>query len=85
MNNPKNHFVYLLLIENGSYYCGYTTDVQKRFQKHQSGLGAKYTKANKPIKIAWYKQCKTKSEALKLEYKIKQLSHIEKEKLVKSI
>lgn len=78
----KKYFVYLLLIENGSYYCGYTDDVEKRFQKHLSGKGAKYTRANKPVKVAWQMEFDTKSEALKAEYKIKNMSHEQKLKLV---
>ena len=78
----KKYYVYLLLIENGSYYCGFTDDVEKRFQKHISGKGAKFPRAHKPVKIAWQKEFSTKSEALKEEYRIKQLSHIEKEQLI---
>lgn len=83
MNNK--HFVYLLLTENNTLYCGYTDDVEKRFKAHCEGKGAKYTKANKPIRIVWQKEFPTKSEALKEEYRIKhKLSHKEKLKLIAS-
>lgn len=78
----KKYYVYLLLIENGSYYCGYTDDVDKRFQKHLSGKGAKYTRANKPVKIAWQKCFESKSEALKAECKIKNMTHAQKQLLI---
>lgn len=78
----KKYYVYLLLIENGSYYCGYTDDVEKRFQKHLSGKGAKYTRANKPVKIAWQRSFETKSDALKAEYKIKNMTHEQKQILI---
>lgn len=81
MSNKK-HYVYLLLIENGSYYCGYTNNVEKRFEKHISGKGAKYTRAHKPIKIVWQKEFTSKSEALKEEYRIKQMTHEQKTFLV---
>lgn len=67
----KSHYVYILQTENDTLYCGYTDDVEKRFQQHIEGKGAKYTKANKPIKIVYQKQFETKSEALKEEYRIK--------------
>ena len=67
----KNYYVYLILTERNTLYCGYTDDVEKRFNKHLEGSGAKYTKANKPIKVVWQKAFDTKSEALKEEYKIK--------------
>lgn len=70
------------MIENNSLYCGYTDDVEKRFQAHISGKGAKYTKAHKPLKIVYVKEFNTKSEAMKEEYRIKQLSHKEKLELI---
>ena len=72
MDNKK-FYVYILLTENNTLYCGYTDDVQRRFELHKSGKGAKYTKANKPIKIVYTKEFLTKNEALKEEYKIKKL------------
>ena len=82
--SEKVYYTYLLLTENNTYYCGYTDDIEKRYKKHQEGSGAKYTKANKPIKIAYLESFKTKSEAMKEEYRIKHLSRTEKESLVKS-
>jgi putative endonuclease len=67
----EKHFVYILLTQNDTLYCGYTDDVEKRFKAHQEGRGAKYTKANKPVKVLWQKEFSTKNEALKEEYRIK--------------
>lgn len=67
----EKHFVYILLTERNTLYCGYTDNVEKRFKTHIEGKGAKYTKANKPLKIVWQKEFETKSEALKEEYRIK--------------
>ena len=78
----KKYYTYILLIENNSLYCGYTDDVEKRFQAHISGKGAKYTKAHKPLKIVYVKEFNTKSETMKEEYRIKQLSHKEKLELI---
>lgn len=78
----KKYYVYIILTESGTYYCGYTDDVQKRYEKHLSGKGAKYTRSHKPIKIVWTQELDTKSEAMRLERKIKNLSHKEKEKLI---
>ena len=79
----KNFFVYILLTENNTYYCGYTDDVEKRYNAHKSGKGAKYTRANKPVKIVWTKGFQTKIEAQKEEYRIKHLSRKQKEDLIK--
>ncbi len=74
----------MLLTVNNTYYCGYTDDIEKRYKKHLSGTGAKYTKANKPIKIAYCKSFATKSEAMKEECRIKKLSRADKDILVKN-
>lgn len=75
------HFVYMLLCENNKIYTGYTTDVKARFKAHLEGIkkaGAKFTNANKPIKIIYEKEFETKSEAMKEEYRIKHLARDEK-------
>lgn len=80
----KKYYTYILLTEKNTYYCGYTDDVEKRFEKHKQGLAAKYTRAFKPIKIAYIKEFDTKQEAQKEEYRIKHtLSRQQKEALVK--
>lgn len=76
------YYTYLLLTEKGSFYCGYTDNIEKRFQKHLSGKGAKYTRANKPVKIAYSKEFETKSDAMKEEARIKKLSHCQKLELI---
>ena len=76
------YYTYILLTENNTFYCGYTDDVEKRFQKHLSGKGAKYTRANKPLKIVYKKEFENKSDAMKEEARLKKLTHSEKLKLV---
>lgn len=82
MNNNEKHYVYVLLTERNTYYCGYTNDIEKRFEKHKLGLGAKYTKAFKPIKIVFKKEFSSKSEALKAEIKFKNLKRNKKEAII---
>ncbi len=79
----KEYFVYILLTEKNTYYCGYTDDVEKRFKLHFEGKGAKYTRAFKPIKVVYTKAFSTKQEAQKEEARIKKLSRAQKEELVK--
>jgi len=78
----EKHYTYLLLTETNKLYCGYTNDLEKRFQAHLSGKASKFTRANKPLKMAYYKIFATKSEALKEECRIKKLKRSQKEKLV---
>lgn len=81
----KKYFTYILLTEQNTLYCGYTDDVEKRFQAHLVGKGAKYTRSHKPIKIVYQKEFETKSDAMKEEKRIKKLSRFEKLKLINNI
>lgn len=76
------HFVYILESQDGRYYTGYTTDVARRLETHRSGKGAKFTRAFGAAKILYQEECGTKSEALKREAAIKNLSRAEKQKLI---
>ncbi len=80
----KKYYVYILLTERGSLYCGYTDDVERRFKLHSKGKGAKYTRANKPIKVLYREEFDTKSDAMKEEIRIKNLTHEEKLLLINS-
>ena len=80
--NKDMYYTYLLLTEDNTLYCGYTDDVEKRFQKHLEGKGAKYTRIHKPVKIVYTKAYDTKSEAMKEEARIKSLTRSEKLKLI---
>lgn len=81
----KHYWIYILYCENNSYYTGYTTDLNKRFQSHLSGKGSKYTRSFRPCGIAqsWKLLCK-KSIAMQIERNIKKLSRSQKEKLIAS-
>lgn len=76
------YYTYILLTERNTLYCGYTDDVEKRFQAHLAGKGAKYTRANKPVKIVYQKAFNTKQDAMKEEFRIKHLSRKQKLKLI---
>ncbi len=78
----KKYYTYVLLTEKNTLYCGYTDDVEKRFQAHLEGKGAKYTKANKPVKIVYQKEFDTKSEAMKEESRIKKLPREKKLQII---
>jgi len=80
----KKYYTYLLLTENNKFYCGYTCNLEERFQKHLNGFGAKFTRINKPLKFVYTKEFLTISEAMKEEYRIKQLSRKQKEALIEN-
>lgn len=78
----KKFYVYILKTERNTLYCGYTDDVQKRFELHKSGKGAKYTRANKPTEIVYTKEFDSKIEAQHEERRIKKLPRQEKLNLI---
>lgn len=79
----KKYYTYVLLTKDNTLYCGYTDDVEKRFEAHLSGKGAKYTRAHKPVKIIYSACFDTKSEAMKEEHRIKNLTREEKLDFIK--
>ena len=78
----KKYYAYILSCADGTYYSGYTTDLEKREKTHNSGKGAKYTRSRLPVKVVYFEEFSSKSEALKREYELKQLSHKAKETIV---
>ncbi len=78
------HYVYLILCRDDSIYCGYTTDIEKRYEAHVSGKAAAYTRSHPPKRLLYYETYDSKSTALKREYAIKQLTHTEKLELVRT-
>ena len=65
------YYLYILLTNKNTYYCGIAKDPLKRFELHSLGKGAKYTRINKPLEIVFLEEMNSKEEALKKEYKIK--------------
>ena len=76
------HFVYILRCNDNTLYTGYTTDIERRVKEHNQGKGAKYTRGRTPVELVYWEKKKSKSIALKREYKIKQLSRKDKIKLI---
>jgi putative endonuclease len=75
-------YVYMLRCSDETYYTGWTTDLDKRLRVHNTGKGAKYTRARLPVELAYHLMVEDKSNALKEEYRIKHLSRKQKEMLV---
>ena len=79
------NYTYILKCQDGSFYTGWTNDLEKRIQAHNAGKGAKYTRNRRPVKLIYWEEYETKGEAMKREYAIKHMSRQEKEKLVKTL
>lgn len=77
------YYTYLARCKDGSLYCGFTDNLEKREKVHNEGKGAKYTRSRLPVKIVYSESFETKSEALKRELSIKKLTKVKKEELIK--
>ncbi len=80
----SGHFVYILECSDTTLYTGWTGNIEKRIQEHNSGkYGAKYTKSRRPVKLVYVELCASLSEVLKREARIKKLSRREKLLLIR--
>jgi putative endonuclease len=77
-------YVYILLCIDGSFYTGYTKDLNERTRQHENGKGAKYTKTHRPQKVAYVELFNTRGSAMKRERAIKKLTHQQKQDLISS-
>lgn len=76
--------MYVVRCRDGSLYTGIARNVATRIREHngEGTKGAKYTRSRRPVTLAFTKRCKDKGWALKREYAFKQLSKVEKERLL---
>lgn len=77
------NYTYILKCNDGTYYTGWTNNLEKRLKDHNDGNGAKYTKPRRPVELIYYEVFETKEEAMRREYAIKRLTRAEKEILMK--
>lgn len=76
------HHVYIVTCRDGTFYTGYTTDVDRRVAEHNDGVGAKYTRGRTPVELVYVERFETRSAALRREHAIKRLDRASKEALV---
>lgn len=77
-------YTYMVECSDGSFYTGWTNNLEKRVAAHNAKRGAKYTKSRTPVSLVYYETHETKQEAMRREYEIKQYTRQEKELLIKN-
>ena len=84
MNN--SHYVYIVECADGTYYTGYTTNIERRLNEHNFSIkkAAKYTRSRRPVKLVYSESYDSISSAMKREYQIKKMSRNQKIKLLTS-
>lgn len=82
MTELKKNYFYVLLCNDGTLYGGYTTELERRLNEHNEGIGAKYTrvKSKRPVKMIYAEAYHTRSNATKAEAAFKKMDRSSKEK-----
>jgi putative endonuclease len=75
-------YVYLLRCRDGSLYCGWTSDIDRRLAAHRSGRGSRYTARRLPVELALARPMADRSAARREEARIKRLTRAQKLALV---
>ena len=70
--------LYILKCRDGTLYTGITTNLSRRITQHNNGTASRYTRSRLPVKLIFSEPCRNRSQALKKEYAMKQLSRKEK-------
>ena len=79
-----DNFTYLLRCSDGTLYCGWTNDLERRLAAHNSGKASKYTRSRLPAELIYAERHDTKQEAMSREYRIKRLTRQQKLSLINS-
>ena len=78
------NYTYILECSDGTYYCGWTNNIEKRIASHNAGTGGKYTRIRRPVKLIYLEIFDTKQEAMSREWHIKKFTKKQKEELIAS-
>ena len=78
------NYTYLLRCADGSLYCGWTNDPEKRLAAHNAGKASKYTASRLPAELVYLESHETKQEAMKREAAIKKMKRQDKLKLIQN-
>ena len=77
-------YCYLLQCADGTFYAGWTTDPPRREREHNAGLGARYTRARRPVRMVYVEELPDKPSALQRERAIKRLPRKKKLALIQA-
>lgn len=75
--------LYILKCGDNTLYTGITTDLPRRIRQHNDGTASRYTRSRLPVKLMFSEPCRGRSQALKKEYAMKQLSRKEKKAYIR--
>jgi putative endonuclease len=71
-------YAYLLECADGSLYAGWTTDLAQRLAAHNRGVGARYTRGRRPVRLVYWEERATRQEVMQREAALRRLSRRQK-------
>lgn len=74
-------YCYIVECADGTLYTGWTTDPDHRVSIHNKGLGARYTRMRRPVKLVYVEEQPDRNSAMKRERAIKKMTRERKQKL----
>lgn len=77
-DEPAPAWVYLLRCADGSLYCGWTIDVERRLAAHEAGTASRYTRSRRPLTLAASFPMADRTAARREEARIKRLTRAQK-------
>ena len=82
MKKPKSNgcFCYIVECVDGTFYTGWTTNLERRVATHNAGGGSRYTRLRRPVKLVYFESLPNRAEAMRREIQIKHMSRSAKQK-----
>ena len=77
------YYCYLLECSDGTFYCGWTKDLDRRVEMHNKGRGARYTRSRLPVSLAYYEELDSQADAMSRERRLKTKTHGQKAEMIK--
>jgi putative endonuclease len=78
------NYTYILKCADGTFYTGWTNNLEKCLQAHHSGKGCKYTRSRCPVELVYFECFETKQEAQSREFAVKRMARAKKQELINS-
>ena len=78
-------YVYIVRCRDGTFYTGWTNDLEKRMKAHNQGGGGRYTRARFPVELVYCEEYASKNEAMSRERAIKKMTRATKQRLIEKM
>ncbi|HSK87592.1 MAG TPA: GIY-YIG nuclease family protein [Anaerolineales bacterium] len=78
-------YCYIVECADGTYYTGWTVDLERRVAVHNKGHGARYTRTRCPVKLVYVEELPDRKSAMKREIEIKKMNRDRKSRLIRKM